>query len=142
MALGMIRDKKTGRKRKVDPKKSRVAKKASRKRVGKKLKPATKAKIARGVKKANKTHKTKAGRRVVKSTARRGRPPAKRGPGRPRKIASVIKRRGRPPAKRGPGRRPGFSHSAATIKKMRKSHKARWVTNGARYRKARKKRRG
>lgn len=63
---GTVRDKKTGRVRRIDPKKSRIMKKAAKKRVGKKLKPATKMKISKAVKKSLKSGKTKAGRRVIK----------------------------------------------------------------------------
>lgn len=60
-------DKKTGKRRRVDPKKSRTAKAAARKRVGRPMKAATKAKIAKARTKAATTGRTKAGRRVVKA---------------------------------------------------------------------------
>lgn len=69
MALGMVRDKKTGRKRKVDPVKSRAAKKGARKRGHKKESATTRRKIAKGVSRSNRTGKTASGRRVVKRKA-------------------------------------------------------------------------
>jgi len=115
----MVRDRKTGRSRRKDPKRVKAGKAAARKRGHKKLSAATKKKIAKGVRKAARTGKTSGGRRVV--NARRG------GGGR-----SGAAKRGRGK----PGRKPGFRHSEATIKKMKKAHKARWKLHGARYRKA------
>lgn len=64
--MGMIRDQKTGRLRRVDPKRSRAAKKAARKRRGKKLSISTKRAISKGVKKAIRTKRTASGRRTVR----------------------------------------------------------------------------
>lgn len=58
-------DKKTGRKRRIDPKRSRIAKLAARKRRGKKMKASTKRKIALANKKARRSKRTKSGRRVI-----------------------------------------------------------------------------
>lgn len=114
----MTHDKKTGRLRRKNVTRSRIAKKASRKRVGKKLKAATKLKISRAVKKTSRTHRTKFGRRAL--TAKR---------------SGVGRKAG---ARRKVGRPAGFSHSAKTRKKMAAAHRARWKQHGARYRKARK----
>lgn len=62
----MIRDKKTGRKRKVDPTKSKIAKRAAMKRKGKPLKAATRLKIRKALKKVAKTGRTSSGRRAIK----------------------------------------------------------------------------
>lgn len=69
MAGKMVRDKKTGRKRKVDPTKSRIAKRAAAKRRGKKLSGATRMKIRKGVARTVKTGRTKSGRRAIKKAA-------------------------------------------------------------------------
>ncbi len=63
-------DKKTGRKRRVDLKRSRKAKLAARKRRGKHLKASTKMKIRRSLAKTNRTGRTQGGkgRRVIKKT--------------------------------------------------------------------------
>jgi hypothetical protein len=66
--MALTIDKKTGRKRRVDPKRSRAAKSAARKRKGKHLSVATKRKIALGEKKTARTGRTKTGRRVLKKT--------------------------------------------------------------------------
>ena len=58
-ARGMTIDRKTGRKRRVDAKRSRAAKTGARKRRGKKESAATKRKIAMGIKKAKRTGRTK-----------------------------------------------------------------------------------
>lgn len=66
MPMKMVRDKKTGRKRRVDPTKSRKASVAARSRKGRPMKANVKLKISRAVRRTVKTGKTKAGRRVVK----------------------------------------------------------------------------
>lgn len=58
-------DRKTGRKRRIDPKRSRIAKMAARKRRGKKMKAATKRKISLANKKARRIKRTKYGRKVI-----------------------------------------------------------------------------
>jgi hypothetical protein len=113
----MVRDKKTGRKRRKDVTRSRAAKKGARKRKGRHLKATTKLKMKRSAAITRRTGRTKAGRR------------------------SLIKRGvGRPAKKRGRGRPPGIPHTAATKKKMAASHRARWKAKGASYRKAHKSR--
>lgn len=59
-----VYDKKTGRKRRVDPKRSRIAKKAAKKRRGKRLSTATRRKISKGVRMARKRNRTKSGRKT------------------------------------------------------------------------------
>jgi hypothetical protein len=66
--MAMVIDRKTGRKRRADPKRSRAAAKGARKRKGKHLTAATKRKIALGEKKTARTGRTKTGRRVLKKT--------------------------------------------------------------------------
>lgn len=65
----LVVDKKTGKKRKVDPARSKAATKAGTKRKGKKLAPSTRRKISKGVEKAVKSGKTAEGRRTVKKTS-------------------------------------------------------------------------
>jgi hypothetical protein len=66
-----VYDKKTGRKRRIDIKRSRAAKKGARKRRGKHLKAATKLKISKSNRRARKTRRTKAGRKLVMRRAPR-----------------------------------------------------------------------
>jgi hypothetical protein len=63
---GMTYDKKTGRKRRVNLKRSRAAKKAARKRRHKRLKPSTRKKISKAIRVTLRRHRTKSGRRVLR----------------------------------------------------------------------------
>jgi hypothetical protein len=63
---GYVYDKKTGRKRRVSVKRSRIAKRASRRRVHRRLKSTTRAKISRGIRASLRRHKTRGGRRVLR----------------------------------------------------------------------------
>jgi hypothetical protein len=62
--MAMIVDRKTGRKRKVNAKRSRIMKKAMRKRRHRKLKPAHIRKIKIALRKAHKSGRTKFGRKA------------------------------------------------------------------------------
>jgi hypothetical protein len=64
---GFVRDKKTGRKRRVDVKRSRIAKRVARKRIHRRLKPATRTKISRGIRNTLRKRRTKTGRRVMRT---------------------------------------------------------------------------
>jgi hypothetical protein len=59
------KDPKTGRMKKVDPKRSKAAKKAAKGRKGKALKPAHKKAISIALKKVHKSGKTKHGRKAA-----------------------------------------------------------------------------
>jgi hypothetical protein len=59
-------DRKTGKRKLVNAKRSRIATKAARRRKGKHLKTAVKRKISMSLKKTERTHRTKFGRRVLK----------------------------------------------------------------------------
>lgn len=63
MRQGMVRDRKTGKLRRVDRVRSRIAKRAARKRKGKKLRAAIKNKIRRSLLKVLRSGRTKFGRR-------------------------------------------------------------------------------
>lgn len=58
-------DKKTGRKRRIDRKRSIAAKKGARKRRGKRISAATKKKISRSNIRARRTKRTKGGRKLI-----------------------------------------------------------------------------
>jgi hypothetical protein len=63
--MTMVHDKKTGRLRKVDPLKSRIAKRAAASRRGKRVSSAVRAKMSKSAKRVAKTGKTKFGRRAI-----------------------------------------------------------------------------
>ena len=65
MMKGYKRNRKTGRIYRINPTKSRIAKRASMKRRGRHLRPAIKMKIKRAVIRARKSHRTKFGRRSL-----------------------------------------------------------------------------
>lgn len=89
---GYTYDKRTGRKRRVNLKRSRVAKKAARSRRHKKLKPTTKLKISKAIKATLRRHRTKSGRRVLRKATLHKRIPrlSKRTKVTPRRSRSFL----------------------------------------------------